>query len=134
MIYVLFPNATTFVLPDDREMNFTEVTSESLGGCFYDHICSMKEIVVGIRYYADREIPFNQHPVFIQFLHDKRFLFNQGRSFVDIFFEESCVKILEQGLLHVDCVQEFGGESIVKDGDLFGICLRLSDGTKLPRP
>jgi len=131
MIYVLFPNTPTFALPDDRDMSFSIVASESLGGCFYDHICSLKEIVVGIRYYVDMEIVFSQHPVFNQFLQDKRFSFNQDKFFVDIFFEESCVEVLEQGSLHIDCVQEFGGESIVKDGDLFGICLRITNGTQL---
>ncbi len=126
MIYILFPNAQTLVLPDDRDVSFGAMTNMSLGGCFYDHICSLKGIVVGVRYYVDREIAFSQHPVFNQFLQDKRFSFNQDRFFVDIFFEETCAEMLEHDSLHIDCVQEFGGECVVRDRDLFGICLRIA--------
>ncbi|MES2537248.1 MAG: hypothetical protein V4632_15395 [Pseudomonadota bacterium] len=118
-------------MPDNHDVNFTVVPNRYLGGCFYDHICSLREIVVGIRYYVDRETEFSQHPVLNQFFHDKRFSFNQDKFFVDIFFGESCFEMHEHGSLHIDCVQEFGGESIVKNDDMFGICLRIANGTQL---
>lgn len=134
MIYVLFPNKPTLVLPGDRDVSFSAATNMSLGGCFYDYICGLEGIVVGVRYYVDMEIAFSQHPVLHQFLRDKRFSFNQDKFIVDIFFEESSVEMFEHGSLHIDCVQEFGGESIVRDGDLFGICLRITNETQGRNP
>lgn len=129
MIYILFPNTPTFMLPDDGDVSFGVATNISLDGCFYDHICSVDGNVVGVRYYVDMGVTFSRHPVFNQFLQDKRILFNQDKLLADIFFEKSHLEIFKNGSLHIDCVQEFGGESIVTNDDLFGICLRIKNGT-----
>ncbi len=101
----------------------------SLGGCFYDYLRSDRGKVVGVRYWVIEPMNFEDHPVYSQFLGDKRFAFNQADDYVDIVFDEHCAALLRNGQLTVDVVQEFGGESVVKCGKHFGIVFSILDET-----
>ena len=100
----------------------TEVT---LDGYFYDHLCSSTGVIVGVRYWVDRAIAFDHHPVFSHFLDDERFKFKQSDGYVDIVFDTKDIDAFKKGVLGVETVQDFGGESVVKLGDSFGIAFSL---------
>lgn len=120
MKHVLLPkNSTT-----DRQEKAPEI---SLGGCFYDYLRSADGRVVGVRYWVIEPVKFEEHPVYSQFLGDGRFAFDQAGGCVDIVFDEYSAALLQKGELTVEVVQEFGGESVVKCGERFGIVFSLSD-------
>jgi len=96
----------------------------SLGGVFYDHIRTSSGATVGVRYWV-MDVVFAQHPVFRCFLEDERFQFDPQNGHVDLVFEEKDVDAFVSGALEVDCAQDFGGEGVVRRGDLFGITFDL---------
>lgn len=69
-------------------------------------------------------VNFKQHPVFRQFLNDRRFSFRPD-NYIDMVFEERDADALQLGRFKVSVVQDFGGESVVKCGDKFGIIFDL---------
>lgn len=117
------------ILPGDAESGETWVSVEiSLGGCFYDHLLAPEGEVVGVRYWIIDRVDFSSHPVFRLFLDDERFSYSQSADYVDIVFCDGYANLLRDCLLTVDDAQEFGGESVVRSGDRFGIVFSLARG------
>lgn len=102
-------------------------TDFDLGGCFYDYLRSKDGALVGVRYWTMSVEDFARHPVFKEFAEDDRFRFNQADGHVDLVFEDASVELLQHGLLEVDPVQDFGGESVLKSGGRFGIVFAIDE-------
>ncbi|MDQ0086553.1 hypothetical protein J2W35_006936 [Variovorax boronicumulans] len=116
------------LLPTNSAAAEQKTASEmSLGGCFYDYLRSAGGKVIGVRYWVIEPVKFEEHPVYSQFLSDERFAFNQVGDYVDIVFDKHCAALLQNGQLTVDVVQEFGGESVVRCGNHFGIVFSIPD-------
>jgi hypothetical protein len=120
MNYVLIPKNCVAAIEESA-------SDMSLGGCFYDYLRSSDAKVVGVRYWVIEPVKFEDHPVYSQFFGDARFAFNQLGDYVDIVFDEHYAALLQNGQLTVDVVQEFGGESVVKCGEQFGIVFSILD-------
>jgi hypothetical protein len=99
-----------------------------LGGCFYDYLRSYDGELMGVRYWVMTVEDFNHHPVFKQFSEDRRFRFNQAAGYVDLVFADKSVGLLQQGLLAVDPVQDFGGEGVVESCGKLGVVFSIDDG------
>ena len=106
-------------------MLWVDSTEATLDGYFYDHLCKSTGAIVGVRYWVDQAIAFDRHPVFGQFVDDKRFKFNQREGYVDIVFDEVDIDAFRGNALHLETVQDFGGDGVVKLGDAFGITFNL---------
>ena len=124
MNYLVTPKAAGR-LPASSHAEWIATTEATLDGYFYDHLCTSAGVIVGVRYWVDQAIAFDHHPVFSHFLDDQRFKFNQRDSYVDIVFDAKDVDALKKGALDVETVQDFGGDSVVKLGDSFGIAFSL---------
>jgi hypothetical protein len=102
-----------------------EVSDAQLGGYFYDYLQTADGKTVGVSYWILEALRFEEHPVYSQFLGDARFCFDPMNRYVDMVFDERHAALLQSGQLTTDVVQEFGGESIVKCGQQFGIVFIL---------
>lgn len=98
----------------------------SLGGVFYDYLCRPDGSLAGIRYHIMDDEAFGNHPVYRQFLGDRRFSF-RPREHVDMVFEKCDTDALQQGQLSLLVVQDFGGESVFECDGKFGIAFDLPD-------
>lgn len=125
MKHLLVPKPPIQMSIDDDPNHWAEVSEESLDGCFYDHITDCTGVVLGVRYWVDETVVFECHPVFKNFIADKRFKFHQQSHHVDIVFEARAADALQNGLLEIRTVQDFGGETVVRKGDAFGIVFNL---------
>ena len=104
---------------------WSDATETSLNGCFYDHLCNAASEVVGVRYWTDEGVDFEQHPVFSGFKNDERFHFNHQDGHVDIVFDDKDLEAFQKGELTIDAVQDFGGDGVVQKGPAFGIVFNL---------
>ena len=105
---------------------WTETDDATLGGYFYDHLCASDGRVVGVRYYwLDSEIDTNTHPVYREFVSDKRLKFNRDGGYVDILLDEKESATFKAGELTVETVQDFGGDSVIRAGERFGMAFSL---------
>jgi hypothetical protein len=126
MVYVIFPPESLLEFPLGVPGEWVEVSGQGLGGCFYDYLKSTAGSIVGVRYWLIEAVSFERHPVFSQFLSDPRFLFDESGAYVDIFFNDSS-EASEGGVISIDVVQDFGGDSVVRQGEWMGIVFSLAD-------
>jgi hypothetical protein len=107
-----------FLYPKKNNLINNDFTTDdiNLGGCFYDYFRNNNGIIVGVRYYLMENVLFEKHPIYVNFIDDERFFFNQEEMYIDILFD---VKNID---LTLDFVQDFGGESFIKNGNYFVIC------------
>ena len=96
----------------------------SLGGVFYDHIRTSSGTTVGVRYWV-MDVVLKRHPVFRCFRDDERFQFHPRDEYVDLVFDEKDVAAFTRGALQVVCVQDFGGDGVVRCEGLFGMTFDL---------
>jgi hypothetical protein len=125
MVHVIFPPESLLEFPLGMPDEWAEVPGQGLGGCFYDYLKSATGSIVGVRYWFIEAVSFERHPVFSQFLSDPRFLFDESGAYVDIFFNDSAEA--SGGAISIDVVQDFGGDSVVRQGKWMGIVLSLAD-------
>jgi hypothetical protein len=98
---------------------------EGLGGYFYDYIRGQSGRIVGLRYWGETGEILWSNEIFRRFRVDKRFFFCFERGFVDFLFEAEDVAFFKQDKFWIDVVQDFGGDSVVMSGDLYGILIRF---------
>ncbi|MDR7308157.1 hypothetical protein [Rhodoferax saidenbachensis] len=73
------------------------------------------------------EVAFSKHPVYRQFLVDRRFLFQPGKH-VDFVFGVRDIDALQLGQLDLLVVQDFCGESVIEFDGRLGIVFDIPDG------
>jgi hypothetical protein len=99
----------------------------SLGGFFYDYLCRSDGSLAGIRYNIMDDVAFNEHPVYRQFLVDRRFSFQPGEH-VEFVFGDRDIDALQLGQLDLLVVQDFYGESVIDCDGRLGIVFDIPDG------
>ena len=102
------------------------VADISLGGVFYDYLRTADGSNVGVRYHVSEEVIFSDHPVFKQFLTDRRFSFCAGEH-VDMVFHDRDADALQRGELNIFVAQDFGGESVIRQEGGLSIAFEIRD-------
>lgn len=125
MNYLVLPAVVGQSSVDGGNSEWAVTTEVTLNGFFYDHVCTADGAIAGVRYWIEPGTEFDRHPVFSLFLEDERFRFNPDDGYVDIVFDREDVDALKTGVLEVQTVQDFGGENVVRKGDLLGIAFDL---------
>lgn len=123
----MFPSQPTSRLQKESPITELRTTSIELGGYFYDHFVNADGLLSGVRYWVAPNTNFHAHPVFSQFLQDKRFVFDSLHGFVDVFFEASGGPDFRRGDLCIETVQDFGGDCVVRKFEALGICFEIGD-------
>ncbi|GKT01367.1 hypothetical protein AVKW3434_18280 [Acidovorax sp. SUPP3434] len=125
MNYFLLPLCIGDLPAEHKNAGWLPDAEISLGGFFYDHILSDDGTLVGVRYWMSPGVAFEQHPVFSQYIADRRCDFNIEGGYVDIVFDEKYANDLHAGLLKIDNVQDFGGEWVVAKAGSLGVAFSL---------
>jgi hypothetical protein len=122
-----------FILTPSLDSKDAEIASEkieaqsidiSLGGFFYDYLLNQSGQVVGVRYWGMPDSQVSKGPL-DSFINDPRFLFSKNENFVDIVFYSREIPALRDGKLEIDCVQNFGGDSVLNLNGQFAILFDL---------
>ncbi len=101
---------------------FAETTD--LGGVFYDYLRDSSGIIVGVRYHLMKNVKFEEHPVYRQFIDDSRFVFRANDS-VDMVAEGRYAHALQEGSLALDVVQDFDGVKVLEAHGVFTLMFDL---------